>query len=506
MSTSILRTSCVERSNHSARDVQTLIDIQPSIRITLVASPLVRCVSVFFAADSRTPTMLTINLHENIVTFEDGGSSFKDSSSHTPGPISHLEELLAQVADLDIRDPFTGETPLHNAAICGAFETVQWLLSKGASWSLEDHDQQYAYNFALIEGHHACFIFEHAVHTGSSFPSLSISYQCFAPYPRSDYERYLLPYRDDPTGGFHSLDRPRNNSAFLSEPCFYMKLDVDGSGKGTIVDHILNRNLVPNRQPASSGAQNPVTQCMANPETYKHSGRPIENVMIDVALQEYKPAAHVIVEPRPDVVHRMQRNGWHKKPGDLFIASSADSKKTVNGDVVAADNASFGPKLVKLHHLGTFDAIYFDTALTRASRFSMVSDSMETGSWHRRGRVAIVYTDVMAMHLNDLGLSTSPTDAPFSGTEVEIDKGRYWNGFSEPRPAPDVPRLVPLCMLAPTIQRTVMARAPVLFDVDETMSAEATAEAKAKAKALDAGENIRTDKGSVAQNMDAATE
>lgn len=24
-------------------------------------------------------------------------------------------------------------------------------------------------------------------------------------------------------------------------------------------------------------------------------------------------------------------------------------------------------------------------------------------------------------------------DAPFSGTEVEIDKGRYWNGFGEPR-------------------------------------------------------------------------
>ena len=90
-----------------------------------------------------------------------------------------------------------------------------------------------------------------------SHPSLPFSHQCFAPYPRSDYERYLLPYQDDPTGGFHIIDRPRNNSAFLSEPCFYIKLDVNGSGKGMIVDHILNRNLVPNRQPASNGAQTP---------------------------------------------------------------------------------------------------------------------------------------------------------------------------------------------------------------------------------------------------------
>ena len=42
--------------------------------------------------------MLTINLHENIPTFDDGGRSLRDSFLHTLGPISHLEELLAAEA------------------------------------------------------------------------------------------------------------------------------------------------------------------------------------------------------------------------------------------------------------------------------------------------------------------------------------------------------------------------------------------------------------------------
>ena len=179
-----------------------------------------------------------------------------------------------------------------------------------------------------------------------------------------------------------------------------------------------------------------------------------------MALQEYKPAAHVIVEPHPDVVRRMQRDGWHKKPGvrivqttwqDLFIASSADSKKPVNGDVVAADKASSWPELAKLPHLGTFDAIYFDTyeegirdhlefyklvpSLMKGlhARFSFFHGVGQHGdrfvaqaraSCDRpftrnmsnplliRGVLIQVYTDVVAMHLNDLGLSTSWTGAP----------------------------------------------------------------------------------------------
>ena len=61
-------------------------------------------------------------------------------------------------------------------------------------------------------------------------------------------------------------------------------------------------------------------------------------------------------------------------------------------------------------------------------------------------------------------------------------------------------------MLAPTIPRTVIVRAPVLFDVDKIISAKATAEAKAKAKALDAGDNVQTDEDGVAQDMGAAKE
>ncbi|THH07612.1 hypothetical protein EW146_g9264 [Bondarzewia mesenterica] len=120
--------------------------------------------------------------------------------------------------------------------------------------------------------------------------------------------------------------------------------------------------------------------------------------------------------------------------------------------------------------IGTFDAIYFDTFeesyrdhleffrhVPRLLKGPHARFSFFHGVGQNDPAWAKVFTEVVERHLNDLGMNTQ-------WTEVDIDRRRYWNGFVEnPRPAPDVQRLVPLCMLAPTVPRTFVERDAVRF-------------------------------------------
>ena len=90
------------------------------------------------------------------------------------GSIVNMARLLTLGADVRVRHPLSGRTPLHFAAGAGIEENVQWLLDHGAVWNQIDHYRVTAADLALKDRHLACYkmIVEVAAQTGEYSPVL----------------------------------------------------------------------------------------------------------------------------------------------------------------------------------------------------------------------------------------------------------------------------------------------------------------------------------------------
>lgn len=142
--------------------------------------------------------------------------------------------------------------------------------------------------------------------------------------------------------------------------------------------------------------------------------------LVDTELQKYKPRTHTIIEPHPDVIAEMKRQGWDKKPGVKIIqARWQDALPELEAyDAIYAD---------------TFGEFYADLRAFHEELPNLVKDHTSRYSFfHGLGAdqqlFYDVYTQVVELELRDIGLGTTWQTIPMTNSSDTWNgiKKRYW--------------------------------------------------------------------------------
>ncbi|CAH7689487.1 S-adenosyl-L-methionine-dependent methyltransferase [Phakopsora pachyrhizi] len=309
-----------------------------------------------------------------------------------------------------------GWTALHYATNSGNKDLVEFLLSKGALWSMIDKightagDIAFSYNDSEIYS----LIFDEGL--------------------RSEMLRLTLvrKFKQKQLDGTESEENNEgsssvsDNAKFLSSKLTYQNNSV---GQPICVDEEGNAVMMGWESMIMKETAQKLCSGLENSADFELS---VLNIgfglgIIDGYLQSYRPARHVIVEAHPDVLSFMRQNGWHKKPGVViypgrwqsFLKEIEDGSIEGNFDVVYWD---------------TFSENYDDLKVVFDNLFSLLSGPNARFSWfHGLGATSRtiydIYTEIAEIDLRDAGLKISWYEVDVGGGEAiwEGIKRRYWN-------------------------------------------------------------------------------
>ncbi|KAH9297682.1 hypothetical protein KI387_029364 [Taxus chinensis] len=195
------------------------------------------------------------------------------------GDYSKVKELIDSGADVTYFDE-NGFTPLMHAAKHGHSEVVERLLNAGAPWNALHPSGSSAGDFAMEAAHQDAFdlLLNAGVQTELVLGRIA----------------------------FH--EKSNSSAGYLEQRVLYSEDRLmDEEDKGVMM-----------------AWEKPLMEAHARAVCSGGEGGSILNVgfgmgLVDMAMQQYKPASHTIVEAHPDVYARMQATGWGDKPNVKII-------------------------------------------------------------------------------------------------------------------------------------------------------------------------------------------
>jgi len=397
------------------------------------------------------------------------------SSNHD---ILKLEALFKNGASANIEDEDTGLTPLHaalescehdttNTIISGehpssqegrACETIKLLLENGAIWNDLNHNNETpgctalrlglkeAYKL-LVEAGVAAELLIHKLDEYNVLPDDSTDDEAGELMENGDIE--------EAAEAPELIKVSENNHTSLpTDPSVQNGLEdaINHEHHHISSDRYLNSALVFGADRLLDADDNGVmmsweTEIMRKSATALISGRDttsrlnILNVghgmgIIDEIFQESKPAQHHIIEAHPEVLKRMQTNGWYAKPG---VIVHEGKWQDVVKDIVTSGIS--------------FDAIYFDTFAEDYSALREFFTETLIGIMDNHGRFGFfnglgadrqvcydVYTRVVELDLQDAGFDTAWTEMKIE----DLDQIKTWEGVRRKYWALDTYRM-PIC-------------------------------------------------------------
>lgn len=331
------------------------------------------------------------------------------------GDLKEIERMIESnsLPSLSLQDD-AGWTPLHYSASSGSSEAVKFLLQKGALWAMPDHQGHTAGDVAFSMNHREVYriisnegfraeVLRLALEGGDTNESSGLTVEDKSP--------------DDLTAS--------SNMAFLAS-----KLNIFTTPSGQAVCVNSEGHGVMLGWEGDIMKQTAKALCQSS-ENNPHQLR-ILNVgfglgIIDTFFQQYKPKRHVIVEPHPDVLNYMRKEGWESKEGvtiypgrwQSFLKEIHHNQLNEKFDVIFWDTFSEDYQSLKSFFENVFDLLSGPDA--KFSWFHGLGATSRT--------LYDIYTEITEMDLREAGLRVSWSEVSVDRDEATWDgiKRRYWN-------------------------------------------------------------------------------
>ncbi|VDP91719.1 unnamed protein product [Echinostoma caproni] len=261
------------------------------------------------------------------------------------GDLARVQHLVdVEGADPCYQDIETGISVLMVAASSGHVDIVRYLLEQGAPWNAVDRKNMCAGDYAAKHGQQACIdvLLDHAV-MSELLLSLTLS--------RTSGNEILADSTVFCTrNGNQSRDKgtepPAMNASYLSS-----RLEFTPDGHRLVDKSTELAVMMDWERPLMT--KHAAWICYADRQN-KPSPLRVLNVgfgmgIVDEEIQKHQPDSHVIIEAHPEVINKIESDGWSKKPGVSILKGRWQ-------DVI--------PNLAteiqnKVSH--PFDGIFFDT-------------------------------------------------------------------------------------------------------------------------------------------------
>ncbi|OBZ66788.1 Protein arginine N-methyltransferase 2 [Grifola frondosa] len=344
-----------------------------------------------------------------------------------------------------------GLTPLHVAVERRSEKHVRWYMDHDAPWEMQDNGSLTPGELALALGLRRIFniIFEGAVRNEYRFWNLPLTEM---PWPDEN------PYR---RASMRQQPFSIRNGDYLNAPVTYRNPRPEIPGDFAMIDDQGNGVMMEWERPLMKESARLLCEGMGEGKSILNIGFGLG--IIDSYFQTYSPANHTIIEAHPQCLKYMRKNGWYDKP----------NVRILEGRWQDFIGPMFSPKKVKRipdqpggggKGLGRFDIIYFDTYqegylghvhFLRVAARLMSGPSARLSFFHghlckwKLGKE--IYAEVARWHALDVGINSEYHD-------FSIDPDKEWTSFNPNKPSReqlDHPWKIPICALAPTVQRSV---------------------------------------------------
>ncbi|GER38096.1 ankyrin repeat family protein [Striga asiatica] len=297
------------------------------------------------------------------------------------GDVVRVKSLIASGADVTYFDS-SGQTPLMHAAKNGCPEVVKALLDGGAPWNALSPSNLSAGDFAMENGHQSAF--DIILNAGI----------------QAELILGTIARKDNSDG--------KSSGCYLEDRVTFSEDKVmDTESKAVMM-----------------AWEKPLMEAHANAICSR--GGHILNIgfgmgLVDIAIQQYSPVCHTIVEAHPEVYARMLQTGWGEKKNVKII---------------------FGRWQDVLSQLESYDGIFFDTygeyyedmrqfhqhlpqLLKPGGIYSFFNGLCGDNPFFHT-----VYCQLVALELENLGYSTQliplPAKQCFGEETWEGVKHKYW--------------------------------------------------------------------------------
>lgn len=229
------------------------------------------------------------------------------------GDEAGVRRALASGAEAHCQDNETGESVLMLAAAGDMVDAVSALIAAGAPWNAIDRQGRCAGDFAIERGNQVVIDMLVSAGVAAELVFSALGSTAVAAPRNADYLIGPASYSEDGT----RLMQVGAEDAVMME----WERPIMAAHARALCENLLG-----------DGARRPQLRIL-------NIGFGLG--IIDELFQAYRPDTHTIVEPHPDVLRRIENDGWMSRPGVRVVASRWQD----------VDLASLGP----------FDAVFFDT-------------------------------------------------------------------------------------------------------------------------------------------------
>ncbi|GAA51339.1 arginine N-methyltransferase 2 [Clonorchis sinensis] len=258
---------------------------------------------------------------------------------------------LVEDADADIcyQDPKTGISVLMVAASAGHTEVVRYLLAEGTPWNAVDRAYMCAGDYAAKHGHQECVdaLLDHAV-----MSELLLSITTASTDSSNTADPDVAQGVPMECGVFNSSGPNGPPHETLNASYLASRLEYSEDGHRLVDKDTHLAVMMDWERPLMARHAAWICHADAHPVT-PHSIR-VLNVgfgmgIVDEEIQNYKPSSHVIIEAHPEVLQRIEDDGWMSKPGIQVIRGRWQDTVPTLAEEIQCGKCE------------PFDGIFFDT-------------------------------------------------------------------------------------------------------------------------------------------------
>ncbi|CAL8103937.1 unnamed protein product [Calicophoron daubneyi] len=345
------------------------------------------------------------------------------------GEFSKVEHLVeVDGADICYQDPKTGISVLMVAASQGHEEIVRYLLAEGAPWNAVDKSYMCAGDYAAKHGHQKCvdLLLDHAV---MSELLLSITLK----ENTNQIESAVFSPSEQRQSG---LAPESLNASYLNSRLEY---STDGERLVDTSTHLAV--MMDWEQPLM--ARHAAWICRADQKPRPQELR-ILNVgfgmgIVDKEIQTHSPSSHVIIEAHPEVLKRMEENGWMSKSGVQVLKGRwQDAVHLLSNEIAEGTVPPFDGIFFDTYAEDDLDLREFHSWLPKLLRLPKEpAESEEAGA--EAGRYSYyngvcpdnvffhgVACETIRLHLKRLGI-----ECTFEPIPVDVSDPKLWENLSQ---------------------------------------------------------------------------